>query len=256
MEELKFRTLTADEIECRVAQTGKSQSGAWCSLLLYKDARCDQRLLDETVGCFRWKREHELINGNLFCTVSIKDDGGEWVSKQDVGTESNTEKEKGQASDAFKRACFNWGLGRELYTSPKIFVNLGSDEFYEQQGKLKVSPRVSFSVSSISYDAKRNINALVIVDSKGTERFSFGTSKKAQKASVSQPAQKAQPSQTVIQQKLSLDDAKKMMQEAMTKEALVAIFNGNAHLHGNPEFMNALTQRKNQILNNNGTAAA
>ena len=103
--ELKFRKLYADEIDCRVG----TDNGTGVSLLLYKDARVDMRLLDEVVGAFNWKREHELINGNLFCTVSIYNaETKEWVSKQDVGTESNTEKEKGQASDAFKRACFNW----------------------------------------------------------------------------------------------------------------------------------------------------
>ena len=249
MEELQFRTLTADEIECRVAQVGKSQSGAWCSLLLYKDARCDQRLLDETVGPFRWTREHMLINGNLFCTVSIKDSEGEWVSKQDVGTESNTEKEKGQASDAFKRACFNWGLGRELYTSPKIFVSLSNDEIYEQQGKVKVSPRLTFKVASIGYDKKRNIDKLIIVDSKGITRFSFGDST---------PKAKAKPAtnkQAEVKQ-VSLEDAKKEIQMATTKEALVAIFNKYSYLQENADFLSALTERKNHILNAHGTTAA
>lgn len=84
-----------------------------------KEARVDMRLLDEFFGPTNWKRSHELINGNLFCTVSIWDnEKKEWVSKQDVGTESNTEKEKGQASDAFKRACFNWGIVICCYLVP------------------------------------------------------------------------------------------------------------------------------------------
>lgn len=117
--DLKFRDLTAEEIECRVSMV--SEKG--CSLLLYKDARCDMKILDETVKPMGWKRSHELINGNLFCNVSIFDeDKKEWVTKQDVGTESYTEKEKGQASDSFKRACFNWGIGRELYTAPFIWI--------------------------------------------------------------------------------------------------------------------------------------
>ena len=117
--DLKFRDLRADEIECRVNTV--SENG--CSLLLYKDARCDMKILDETVKPSNWQRSHELINGNLFCNVSIYDeDKKEWITKQDVGTESYTEKEKGQASDSFKRACFNWGIGRELYTSPFIWI--------------------------------------------------------------------------------------------------------------------------------------
>jgi hypothetical protein len=110
-----FRTLRADEIDCRIAQV--KETGL--SLLLYKDARCDQNILDEVVGPFNWKREHTRDNRN--CIVSIKNpETGEWVSKEDTGTESNTEKEKGLASDSFKRACFNWGIGRELYTAPFV----------------------------------------------------------------------------------------------------------------------------------------
>ena len=109
---LNFRTLTEPEIECRISTV--KQNGI--SVLLYKDARCDMNILDETVGAENWQRTHELINGNLFCNVGIninyKDDtvSPVWVWKQDVGTESYTEKEKGQASDFFKRACFNWGM--------------------------------------------------------------------------------------------------------------------------------------------------
>ena len=108
---LTFRDLKASEIDCRIS-TVKSNG---ISLLLYKDARVDQNVLDEAVGPFNWQRSHEVIDGNLYCTVSIYDaEKGIWVSKQDVGKESYTEKEKGQASDSFKRACFNWGIGREL----------------------------------------------------------------------------------------------------------------------------------------------
>ena len=129
--ELKFRDLTAEEIECRVSTVNEKG----CSLLLYKDARCDMKILDETVKPMGWKRSHELINGNLFCNVSIFDnDKKEWVTKQDVGTESYTEKEKGQASDSFKRACFNWGLGRELYTSPFIWIPADKVNLVDKRG--------------------------------------------------------------------------------------------------------------------------
>ena len=112
-----FRDLRADEIECRVAQA--NEYGV--SLLLYKDARCDQNILDETVGEFGWMRSHTRDNAN--CVVSIWDEKKQqWISKEDTGTESNTEKEKGLASDSFKRACFNWGIGRELYTAPTIKI--------------------------------------------------------------------------------------------------------------------------------------
>lgn len=113
-----FRDLREDEIDVRVAMC--KQNGV--SLLLYKDARVDQDILDETVGAMNWQRKHTRDNAN--CIVEIWDDKKQqWISKEDTGTESNTEKEKGLASDSFKRACFNWGIGRELYTAPFIWVN-------------------------------------------------------------------------------------------------------------------------------------
>lgn len=121
---LKFRDLTADEIDCRVQSV--KQNGL--VLLLYKDARVDQNILDETVGAENWQREHYECKGNLFCRVAIdtnalnEKDERRWVWKADCGTESNTEAQKGEASDSFKRACFNWGIGRELYTSPFIWI--------------------------------------------------------------------------------------------------------------------------------------
>ena len=114
---MNFRDLTADEIECRVQSV--KQNGL--ILLLYKDARCDMRILDETVGADKWQREHYECKGNLFCRVGIKC-GDEWVWKADCGTESNTEAQKGEASDSFKRSCFCWGIGRELYTTPFIWI--------------------------------------------------------------------------------------------------------------------------------------
>lgn len=133
---LEFRDLRADEIDCRISTV--KETGL--SLLLYKDARCDMNVLDETVGPFNWKRAHSRDNAN--CTVSIWDDSKyDWVSKEDTGTESNTEAEKGLASDSFKRACFNWGIGRELYTAPFIWIKSGLfrdkyDKFEVQEIKI------------------------------------------------------------------------------------------------------------------------
>ena len=121
---MKFRDLKAEEIEVRIQST--KENGL--ALLLYKDARVDMNILDETVGAENWQREHYECKGNLFCRVGIICDIDnnnccrEWVWKSDCGTESNTEAQKGEASDSFKRACFNWGIGRELYTSPIIWI--------------------------------------------------------------------------------------------------------------------------------------
>lgn len=167
MEQNLIRLLKADEIECRVAVI--KENGL--SLLLYKDARVDQKILDETFGIFGWKRSHQCIDGNLYCTVEILDkESGEWVEKQDVGTMSYSEKEKGQASDSFKRACFNWGIGRELYTAPFIWIPAGKAEimYKEDQNKAKrFYCNDRFSVSSIQYNDRREICALVVVNDRG-----------------------------------------------------------------------------------------
>ena len=129
----KFRDLRADEIECRVQSV--KENGL--VLLLYKDARVDMNILDETVGSSNWQREHYECKGNLFCRVGIaisrQNGEGEWVWKSDCGTESNTEAQKGEASDSFKRACFNWGIGRELYTAP--FTWIPADKCNIKNGK-------------------------------------------------------------------------------------------------------------------------
>ena len=129
----KFRDLRADEIECRVQSV--KENGL--VLLLYKDARVDMNILDETVGSSNWQREHYECKGNLFCRVGIgisrQDGTSEWVWKSDCGTESNTEAQKGEASDSFKRACFNWGIGRELYTAP--FTWIPADKCNIKNGK-------------------------------------------------------------------------------------------------------------------------
>lgn len=170
----KFRLLKADEIDVRVAQIQSN----WLTLLLYKDARVDMDILDETVGCMNWKREHLRDNAN--CIVSIYDEvKREWVSKEDTGTESFSEAEKGLASDSFKRACVNWGIGRELYTSPTIFIfpnkdmtPKGKDNEFYLNDKGKYETKTKFYVDYINYDDDRNISDLIIVDNKRNLRFS------------------------------------------------------------------------------------
>ena len=157
--ELKFRLLKADEIECRIASVSKDKKGV--SVLLYKDARVDQNILDETVGPMNWQRHHLRDNAN--CIVSIwDDDKKQWIEKEDTGKESNTEKEKGLASDSFKRACFNWGIGRELYSAPFIWIS-----------KCKITDDLKcydkFFVREIQYDENRNISSLVICNENSGE---------------------------------------------------------------------------------------
>ena len=162
-----FRNLKANEIECRVSQI----KTVWVTLLLYKDARCDMNILDETVGQYGWQREHQRDNAN--CIVSIWDKEKEqWISKEDTGTQSFTEKEKGLASDSFKRACFNWGIGRELYTSPFIKITPNKEnEFFEKNGKFKTWSK--FKVSEVEY-IDNVISYLEVTDQNGSVRFKSG----------------------------------------------------------------------------------
>lgn len=156
---MDWRLLRADEIELRTGQ--KTKDGTRQSLLLYKDARCDMARLDE-LGRYNWQREHKDVHGVSYCGVSLWDkDKACWVTKWDAGEKSNASPEKGEASDAFKRACVNWGIGRELYTAPQIWVEANLD------------PR-KLRVTQIDYNDKREITTLIITDEKGTTIFSKG----------------------------------------------------------------------------------
>lgn len=174
--ELSFRTLKAEEIDVRVGQTTYNEKTKGCSLLLYKDARVDMALLDEVCKPFGWCREHKELKGVCYCGVGIKDtDTGEWIYKWDAGAESFSDKEKGEASDSFKRACVNWGIGRELYTAGFIWVNLSENDFYydDKERKWKMQKNIKFSVKEIHIDEKRQIDKLVIVDQRGAVCYQF-----------------------------------------------------------------------------------
>ena len=170
-----FRTLRADEIECRIG----SINSRGFTLLLYKDARCDMNILDETVGEFNWQRDHKEIKGVVYCGVGINGRGqsthDEWVWKWDAGSESYTEKEKGEASDSFKRACVNWGIGRELYTAPLIYIRAKT----EPQGKgYALSDKrdgYGYKVAQIEYEGGR-ISKLIITKD-GEQKFYFEADK-------------------------------------------------------------------------------
>lgn len=212
--------LRADEIECRVGTA--TQTGV--SLLLYKNARVDMTKMDDLFGPMNWSRKHDVVNGNLFCTVAVRGEDGVWVSKQDVGTESNTEKEKGEASDAFKRACVNWGIGRELYTAPFVWVNLAEGE-WRQGANGRKQPNVRFSVSAIEYEATGDANNayrishLVIVDGKGNERFRYGKSSEAEEV---------------------LKKAIKEVEKCTSIEMLTEVWNRYAGLKGDNAFKTAV----------------
>ena len=153
----QIRLLKSDEIECRVGTI--SEKGL--SLRLYKAARADMKILDETFGAMNWQRQHELIGDNLYCTVRIWDESKkQWIAKMDVGTESYTEKEKGQASDSFKRACVSVGIGRELYSAPFIWIPAIKVNIQKKNDRCVTYDK--FKVKEIHYNQNREISGLVI----------------------------------------------------------------------------------------------
>lgn len=169
-----FRPLRADEIECRVGTVGANGF----TLLLYKDARTDMNILDETVGANNWQKDYKEIKGNLYCGVGIWDETkSQWIWKWDCGTESYTEKEKGEASDAFKRACFNagGGIGRELYTAPFIFIRAKTEREGKGYHLCDRKDGYGYKVAQIEYEGGR-ISHLVITKN-GTQVFTFTADK-------------------------------------------------------------------------------
>lgn len=176
MKNTEIRLLRADEIECRVGTINERG----LSLLLYKDARVDQKILDEAFGMYGWERTHQSIEGNLYCTVRIWDsEKAQWIEKQDVGTTSYTEKEKGQASDAFKRACVNVGIGRELYTAPFIWIPSSKANIQKRDNRYTTSER--FQVREISYNEMREIAAITIVNDHGVVVYEYQEKKNSSK---------------------------------------------------------------------------
>lgn len=217
-----FRRLKANEIDVRVQSI--TEKGA--VLLLYKDARCDMNILDETVGNKFWKREHSRDNMN--CTVSIwNGEIGQWISKEDTGTESFTEKEKGLASDSFKRACFNWGIGRELYTAGFIYVKADKMEIKNNNGKFSTYDK--FHVSKIEYDESGNITVLQILNQNNESVFARGAEKKTENKNIATEAQKAKIKKLYTDKKMHKDDFTKLLEkhhasfDTMTKETAAMI---------------------------------
>ena len=185
MEEI--RLLSKEDIEVRVAQTLAGNNKVRVNLLLYKNARVDMKIMDELFTPMGWKRTHKLIGDRLYCCVEVYNpETKEWICKEDVGVESNTEAEKGQASDSFKRACVNWGIGRELYTAPKISIELNENEYTKDQNS-RIKVWAYFSVKSIGYDSKtRTITSLEIQDKYGNVRFSMNGSVQQSQSEPSQ----------------------------------------------------------------------
>ena len=168
----KFRVLKPEEIEVKVKQV--TEKGAVA--LIYKTSRVDMDILDETVGAENWQSEYQEIKGNLYCGIGIKDETTQdWVWKWDCGIESRSDgdgnEKKGEASDAFKRAGVQWGIGRELYTAPFIFLPL--ETVSNGKGYKLKNPFSRFDVKEIEYTESRKISKITIVDERGREVFQY-----------------------------------------------------------------------------------
>lgn len=182
---LTFRLLRADEIEARISRVNENG----CQVLLYKDARCDMSILDETVGPLNWKRSHSRDNQN--CTVLIWDETkNQWISKEDTGTESNTEAQKGLASDSFKRACVNWGIGRELYTTPFIWFKNNECNIKPKGHGFTCSDK--FKVNEIQHEGNKIVSVTITnTDAKVTKTFGTRISAAEQNAGKTKVANQA-----------------------------------------------------------------
>lgn len=168
------KPLPIESIDFRIQSIN---NGGYATILAYKDARVDMQRLDEVCGPLNWKREHRRDNKN--CIVSVyNEETKEWISKEDTGTESNTEQEKGLASDSFKRACFNWGIGRELYDYPLIQIKLFPNELQET-GRQKPKYRTSWDFDlkkwrwKVAFDDNNNVIYLGAIDNKNKLRFEY-----------------------------------------------------------------------------------
>lgn len=236
---LKIRELYPEEIDCRVGQVFTAKRAV--SILLYKDARCDMAILDETFGPMNWQREHYQVKESMFCKVGIRNEG-EWIWKADCGTESNTEAIKGESSDSFKRACVNWGIGRELYSAPFIYIYCTDKEW--NGGK----PRLDLSVATIHYNESREIDALVIIDKDGETRYEMGHYTAKKKEAAKEAAQEQAPSDVVA----SLEDAIDELKLCKSRKAVNAVNNkfkmyyGQYAEHPSERYMSTLKQMCNQ----------
>lgn len=186
-----IRLLRPDEIEVRIQSVNKG--GA--RLLLFKNARCDMNILDETFGAMNWQRRHTRDNAN--CIISVWDEEKkQWISKEDTGTDSDIEPEKGRASSSFKRAASNWGIGRELYTAPDIFVFKSDLKTYTANGD-KYRCYDSFEVADITYDG-RTIATVTIRNVSTDIVYTFGN--KTPTRPTRKDVEPTTPTQTTVSQ--------------------------------------------------------
>lgn len=233
-----MRNLRKDEIEVRVASTQNNVA----QVLLYKTARTDAAILDETYGQFNWQCSYTENKGNLFCTISVKDPNtNEWVSKSDCGSESNIEKEKGEASDAFKRAGFRWGIGVELYSTPRIKIPIQESDMYN--GRFCQT----FSLKDIEISPDHKITSLSIQDRRGNVRYTYNAQQPQQYQPYQQPVQ--QYSQQPMQEN-SQDNVQRFDFDFSQPVRVAATAQPKRKTrYTNDEFISRMSEEKEKYLN-------
>lgn len=231
--------LPIESIDFRIQSINK---GGYATILAYKDARVDMNRLDEVCGPLNWKREH--IRENQNCIVSVWDETKkEWVSKEDTGTESFTEKEKGLASDSFKRACFNWGIGRELYDYPVIQIKLNSDEFEVSGDKARQTFKLNLRKWKWQSDwENETLKSLICRDETGKVRFEFGSKQQT----------KPEPKTELFElDETALTGLKNALNECKSQASLKKMWEANPEFQKNSKFVKLVTDRK-KVLTDNG----
>ncbi len=228
-----MRNLRKDEIEVRVASTQNNVA----QLLLYKTARTDAAILDETFGQFNWQCSYSEIKGNLFCTISVRDPNtNEWISRTDCGSESNIEKEKGEASDAFKRAAFKFGVGRELYDTPRIKVPIEESDMYN--GRFCQT----FSLKDIQISPDHKITSLSIQDRRGNVRYTYNAQQPQQYQPIQQEYQPMQENSQDNVQRFNFDFSQPVRVAATAQPKRKTRYT-------NDEFISRMGEEKEKYLN-------
>lgn len=243
-----FPLLAKEQIEVKVKQV--TEKGAVA--LIYKTARTDMDLLDQTVGPLNWQVGYRDIDGVMYCALSIRNpDTGEWISKEDCGIESRSDGEgtekKGEASDAFKRAGFRWGIGRELYSAPFTFLKVETKQNPRGNGYVLADKFLSFDVSHIAYDNARHISELTIVDSKGNIVFNMKSKAPAKPAAKSAATQMPYAPQSVITAVVEPEAAVTEVSQEMVSSVIETYTSGKS----NAEKRVAAAEIKNILGNTN-----
>ena len=240
-----FRLLKADEIEVKVKQI--KQNGS--VFLLYKTARTDMALLDETVGPMSWQSDYRVINDNLYAGIGIHSAELGWIWKWDCGIESREDgdgnEKKGEASDAFKRAGFKWGIGRELYTAPFIWISSGVVPTVRMGNNWKLKNTFAkYSVSKIGYNEKREITMLEIVDDKGRTVYTHGSKTPVKVAPMAE-----QTNEDALNNQLKplSEQAKREIAGATTLTDLISVYNAYATTEPIIELKEACGKRKAEL---------